>query len=115
LLKTFYGGPGGWAERQLADGTIVLTAPTGHTYTTTPDGAAFFPTLAAPTGQLIIPEHTDPPSDARGIMLPRRKRTRATDRHYRIAAERAINQARIDGDEPPRFRLATRSVPFLPR
>ncbi len=39
LIKTFYGGPGGWSEHQLPDGTVVFTAPTGHTYTTEPHGA----------------------------------------------------------------------------
>ena len=36
LLKTFYTGPTGWAERQLPDGTVIWTAPTGHTYSTEP-------------------------------------------------------------------------------
>ncbi|MEH3139129.1 MAG: DUF222 domain-containing protein [Mycobacterium kyogaense] len=36
----------GWRDRQLAGGIIVWTSPTGHTYTTTPGGAALFPDLA---------------------------------------------------------------------
>ncbi len=36
LLKTFYGGPDGWHDRQQPDGTIVWTAPTGHQYDATP-------------------------------------------------------------------------------
>jgi hypothetical protein len=52
LIKTFYIGPGGWTDQQLPDGTIVLTAPTGHTYTTQPRGGTLFPTLAQPTGEL---------------------------------------------------------------
>jgi hypothetical protein len=47
LLKTFFGGPGGWTDQQLPDGTIILTAPTGHTYRTEPHGAAMFPALGA--------------------------------------------------------------------
>ena len=43
LIKTFYAGPGGWTDQQMPDGTIVLTAPTGHTYTTEPHGASMFP------------------------------------------------------------------------
>ncbi|WP_448435992.1 DUF222 domain-containing protein, partial [Mycolicibacterium setense] len=43
LLKTFSTG---WTDRQLPDGTVEFTAPTGHTYTTEPHGAAMFPTLA---------------------------------------------------------------------
>lgn len=115
LLKTFYVGAGGWSERQLADGTLILTAPTGHIYTTTPAGAQFFSQLATPTGDLVIPAPTTPPSPDRGLMMPRRKRTRAEDRAHRIAVERQHNAARIArkqlllseriarDDEPPPF------------
>jgi hypothetical protein len=34
-------------------------------------------------------------------MMQRRKRTRAKDRQYRIAAERRINKARAAADPPP--------------
>ncbi|MFG1933192.1 DUF222 domain-containing protein [Mycobacterium sp. NPDC048908] len=44
-LKTFHGGPGGWREKQLPDGTIVWTSPTGRTYITTPLGYDLFPQL----------------------------------------------------------------------
>ncbi|MGV0644382.1 DUF222 domain-containing protein [Mycolicibacterium sp. XJ2546] len=54
-LKTFHGGPGGWKDEQLADGTIVWTSPTGRTYRTTPGGAELFPQMrpacAAPTAR----------------------------------------------------------------
>ena len=46
LIKTFACGPGGWSDQQLPDGTIVLTAPAGHVYSTEPHGAAMFPALA---------------------------------------------------------------------
>ena len=36
----------------MPDGTIVFTAPTGHTYTTEPHGAAMFSALAQSTGEL---------------------------------------------------------------
>ena len=42
LIKTFYNGPGGWTDQQFPDGTVILTAPTGHTYTTEPHGASCF-------------------------------------------------------------------------
>jgi len=115
LLKTFYVGVCGWSERQLPDGTLILTAPTGHVYTTTPGGAEFFPQLATPTGELVIPEQLGPPSPNRGVMMPKRQRTRAQDRAYRIAQERQHNAARIArkhfllaeriarDDEPPPF------------
>ena len=39
LLKTFWCGVDGWREQQLPDGTLIVTAPTGHTYTTKPGSA----------------------------------------------------------------------------
>ncbi len=44
-LKTFHGGPGGWRDEQLPDGTIVWTSPTGREYATTPAGYDLFPQL----------------------------------------------------------------------
>jgi hypothetical protein len=95
LLKTFYTGVGGWADRQLPDGTVEWTAPSGHTYTTTPGGSFFFPVLATSTGELKVACSDESSSGARGLMMPRRKRTRAEDRRYRIAAERQINEERL--------------------
>lgn len=115
LLKTFYIGEGGWSERQLPDGTLILTAPTGHVYTTTPGGAQFFSQLATPTGELALPEQPGTTNPNRGMMMPKRQRTRAQERAYRIALERQHNAARIArkqlllseriarDDEPPPF------------
>jgi Domain of unknown function (DUF222) len=76
LIKTFYGGPGGWREQQMPDGTVILTSPTGHTYTTEAHGAALFPTLAQCAGEL--PEPTvEEPRPHRDAMMPRRKQTRS--------------------------------------
>jgi hypothetical protein len=71
-LKTFYCGVDGWRERQLPDGTLILTAPTGHTYLTKPGSVQLFPTLCQPTATLWAPgdEPTVPPSDGRGLMMP---------------------------------------------
>jgi Domain of unknown function (DUF222) len=88
LVKTF----GGWAEKQLPDGTLILTSPSGHTYVTTPGSALLFPSLCAPTGD---PPTADPPLDYRGertAMMPKRRRTRAQDRAHRIATERRQNR-----------------------
>lgn len=41
-IKTFFGGPSGWRDVQLPDGTVVWTSPTGKTYRTTPAGADLF-------------------------------------------------------------------------
>jgi hypothetical protein len=62
LIKTFHSGPGGWTDQQMPDGTIILTAPTGHTYVTEAHGAALFPTLAQSTGELPLPTLDEPSS-----------------------------------------------------
>jgi hypothetical protein len=95
LLKTFYTGVGGWADRQLADGTVEWTSPTGHTYTTKPGASFFFPVLASPTGELVSPTALPAASHHRGLMMPSRRRTRAAERASRIAYERGINEALI--------------------
>ena len=100
-MKTFYTGPGGWSERQLPDGTLILTSPAGRAYTTKPGGALFFPQLALPTGELVLPSTPPPPDSHRTLMMPTRKRTRAQDRAYRVQWERAINHARYATDPPP--------------
>jgi hypothetical protein len=95
LLKTFYTGCGGWTDRQLPDGTVEWTTPSGHTYATTPSGSDFFPLLGASTGELRVVRRIESTSLAKGLMMPRRKRTRAEDRRYRIASERQINEERF--------------------
>jgi hypothetical protein len=95
LLKTFYTPCGGWADRQLPDGTVEWTAPSGHTYTTTPGGSIFFPVLARSTGELKVARMVEPPRLTKGLMMPRRMRTRAEDRRYRITSERRINEQRL--------------------
>ena len=79
----------------MPDGTIIWTAPSGQTYTTTPGGSIFFPQLATPTGELNIPPTLTAADPNRGLMMPSRKRTRAQERRYRITHERRINEARI--------------------
>lgn len=86
LIKTFYSGPRGWTDRQLADGTIVLTAPTGHIYATEPHGGMLFLGLAVPTGTVEAAAVETSPN--RGAMMPRRQQTREQDRRDRINRER---------------------------
>jgi hypothetical protein len=105
LLKTFYPGRGGWADRQLPDGTVEWTAPSGHIYSTTPGGSFFFPVLAASTGELTLPRSAETMSIAKGLMMPQRKRTRAEDRRYRIDSERRINEERLACERIRRQRL----------
>jgi len=92
LLKTFWTA---WHDVQLPDGTVQWTSPTGHTYTTKPAGALFFPILATPTGEIAIAKPDREPCQGRWLMMPRRKKTRAQERRYRISGERRINEARI--------------------
>jgi len=101
LLKTFWVGRKGWAERQFPDGTIRWTSPSGRTYTTTPGGALFFPQLAQPTAELTVTERHPVTASARGLMMPTRRRSRAAERAARIAWERGLNEARWAADPPP--------------
>ena len=106
LLKTFYCGMGGWRERQLPDGTLILTAPTGHTYTTHPGSIMLFPSLCASTGELWPPGHepTVEPSANRGAMMPKRRRTRECNRRRAIEAERRLNDDHVaERNRPPPF------------
>ena len=99
LVKTFYAGPGGWSDRQLPDGRVIWTSPTGRTYTTKPAGALFFPQLAIPTEALTLPPTAALPK--RGVMMPTRRRTRAQERARRIKWERGRNHAKTAADPPP--------------
>jgi hypothetical protein len=110
LLKTFYTGLGGWADRQLDDGTVEWTSPTEHVYTTKPGAGVFFPALAESTGELALPTTVRAPVSNRGLMMPTRRRTRAAERSARIAAERRINDVRIAADAARR-RIAARNDP----
>lgn len=92
LLKTFYAG---WRDRQLPDGTIIWTSPTGHAYRTRPGGTLLAPTLSLPTATLPPPPDRTP-QPGRDAMMPRRRCSRATDRHRRITAERKQNRATLE-------------------
>jgi hypothetical protein len=112
LLKTFWG----WRDRQLADGTVIWTLPSGQVYVTSPGSAILFSALTVPTGDLPEPA---PASDShrgeRTAMMPTRRRTRSQQRSQRITAERsrtrndrltrerAFGYARASSDEPPPF------------
>ncbi|MGX9791387.1 HNH endonuclease signature motif containing protein [Mycobacterium sp. MMS18-G62] len=98
LIKTFHPG---WSEQQLPDGTIVLTAPTGHVYTSQPHGAAMFPALAAPIAALAA-SRVEEPSPWRHTMMPRRKQTRDQNRQDRINAERRQRTELIAEEERQR-------------
>jgi hypothetical protein len=98
LIKTFWGGPGGWRDRQLPDGTVIWTSPTGHTYLTHPGSRLWFPSLCRPTGTLWHGDPPEPPplpDEQRAAGMPRRRRPRTRDRARRIHAERRLNAADV--------------------
>lgn len=86
LLKTF----GGWLDEQRTDGTVIWTAPSGRTYVTHPGSRFFYPSWDTTTAAL--PAAQRPAGNGhKGVMMPRRRRTRAQDRRRRIERERALN------------------------
>ena len=101
LLKTFWTG---WSDQQRPDGTIVWTSPAGRSYTTHPGSRLVFPSLCLPTGELPTASPADRACGDRGVMMPRRRRTRGQDRAHRIDAERALNAAHVaERNRPPPF------------
>ena len=89
-MKTFWG----WSEKQLPDGTLILTSPAGDTHVTTPGSALLFPSLCHAVGGMPAPEAQTPPEDycaQRTAMMPKRRRTRTQDRAHRVAVERRAN------------------------
>ncbi|WP_197373472.1 hypothetical protein [Mycolicibacterium baixiangningiae] len=101
-MKTFWTGKTGWHDRQLPDGTVIWTAPNGHTHTTQPGSALLFPTLCTPTAP--IPKITKAPIPNSGLNMPKRSRSRAKDRAYRIEVERRLNDAFVaERNKPPPF------------
>ncbi|MCW2686821.1 MAG: nuclease [Mycobacterium sp.] len=99
-LKTFHGGPSGWRDPQVPDGTVIVTSPTGRTFRTVPAGAELFPELVAPG-----------------------RRSRSRERAARVARERNRNcvqrerenveRARKREIEDRKFRNHMRDMLFL--
>jgi hypothetical protein len=105
LVKTFWTGEDGWTDRQLPDGTLTWTAPSGLTYTTRPGSTLLFPDWNTTTTPLPPPASgPTAPSNHRGQMMPKRKRTRTQQRTARIKAERALNDTHAtEHNIPPPF------------
>ncbi|RDH73935.1 HNH endonuclease, partial [Mycolicibacterium moriokaense] len=91
LLKTFWTGIGGWADKQLPDGSVIWTAPSGQTFTTQPGCRLFFPTWNVTTAELPPPATPPPATHNRGLKMPRRHHTRTADRIAAITTERTHN------------------------
>ncbi|MBJ7383157.1 MAG: hypothetical protein JHC55_01540 [Mycolicibacterium sp.] len=102
MLKTFWGGPNGWRDKQLPDGTIIWTSPHGQTYITEPASLLLFPSLCTPTAPITITDEarTKAPQHNPGLTMPRRKQTRAYDRAQRIADDRRLNRAEAQAEAP---------------
>ena len=117
LLKTFWGGPTGWRDRQLPDGTIIWTSPHGRTYVTEPGSKLLFPSLCRPTAPVTLT--TEAAERARtqhnpGLTMPRRQRTRAQGRAQRITDDRRLNEAEANQEAAssrPPWRSAEASGP----
>lgn len=106
-LKTF----GGWRDRQLADGTVIWTSPTGNTYRTSPAGADLFP---QPRG----PACAAPPPNRRSRSRQRSARIAQARKHNREqrpinAARRQLEQDRQDEIAARKFRNHMRDMLFL--
>ncbi len=78
---------------------MIWTSPGGQTSTTHPGSRLLFPTLCKPTAPVCVPAEAASAAPNRGLMMPRRKTTRAHDRAKRIDAERARNRAIRDNPE----------------
>jgi hypothetical protein len=55
--------------------------------------------LATPTGEVAIRKLTTEPGQGRGLMMPRRKKTRPQDRRDRITVERRFNEQRLKREQ----------------
>jgi hypothetical protein len=95
-LKTFHEG---WRDKQLADGTVVWTSPTGQTYRTSPAGADLFP---QPRGPACAP----PTPTTRSRSKQRSARIAAARTHNR--EQRPLNQARRELDQARKHEIAAR-------
>jgi hypothetical protein len=82
-IKTF----AGWKDKQLPDGTVVWTSPTGQVFHT------------APGSTEVIPELGDAFSATVNQPMPARRRTRAAQRAAQIARCRRNNRATRQANE----------------
>ncbi|WP_158016322.1 HNH endonuclease signature motif containing protein [Mycobacterium basiliense] len=103
-LKTFHRGATGWHDRQLPDGTVTWTSPTGKTYRTVPAGAELFSEPAPCRSRTRARERA-----ARVT----RARTRNHIRRMANVAEDRLRQAREQELESRKFRNHMRDMLFL--
>jgi hypothetical protein len=83
---------------------VIWKSPTGKTYKTAPGSRIFFPAWQITTAELPRLRPPAAQGSNRGVMMPRRQRTRAVDRTRRILEERALNDAYVaERNRPPPF------------
>jgi hypothetical protein len=90
-LKTFHGGAGGWRDKQLPDGTIVWTSPTGRIYRTTPGGPELFPQMRP---ACVAPKPRMRSRSREKAARIARTRKKIRDQRPVNAEQRRINRAR---------------------
>lgn len=106
-VKTF----GGWRDRQLADGTVIWTSPSGQVFRTAPGSVE------------MIPELTDALSTTAQRPLRKHCRSRASQRAAQVARNRRNNRLRSSANmryaarrreiEDRKFRNGMRDMLFL--
>jgi Domain of unknown function (DUF222) len=109
-LKTFLGGAGGWRDKQLPDGTIIWTSPTGRIYRTTPSGPELFPQMRPPCAA--------PKPRRLNISRDRARRVAKARERNRLqrpinAAQRRLNRARKEEIEARKDRNRMRRTLML--
>lgn len=106
-LKTF----GGWRDKQLLDGTVVWTAPSGRTYRTSPAGADLFPQPRGPACVAPAPKRRTE-SQHRSARIARARRHNREQRPINEARTR-LEQARKQEIASRKFRNHMRDMLFL--
>ncbi|OBJ21150.1 HNH endonuclease signature motif containing protein [Mycobacterium colombiense] len=106
-LKTF----GGWRDKQLPDGTVVWTAPSGRTYRTSPAGADLFPQPRGPACVAPGPKRRTE-SQHRSARIARARKHNREQRPINEARTR-LEQARKQEIASRKFRNHMRDMLFL--
>lgn len=106
-LKTF----GGWRDKQLPDGTVVWTAPSGRTYRTSPAGADLFPQPRGPSCVAPVPKRRSK-SQHRSARIARARKHNREQRPINEARMR-LQQARQQEIASRKFRNHMRDMLFL--
>ncbi|MDY6997741.1 MAG: DUF222 domain-containing protein [Actinomycetota bacterium] len=109
LLKTFWDD---WHDTQSPDGTVAITTPTGHTYTTTPFSALLFPswTTRGDPPPRPTPSPTPPRTPGRELKMPLRRHTRAQTKTAYITRQRRLNATQRELDRAAASSITQRAA-----